>query len=311
MSDFDSPWKEALDSYFPAFLKFFFSAIHDAIDWSRGHEMLDKELQQVVPAAEQGRRHVDKLVKVWRRDGEEAWVLIHIEVQSQAEEDFSRRMYIYNYRLFDRYNRAVASLAVLADDRADWRPTSFRSSLWGCNASLEFPVAKLLDYAAAEDALEKNANPFAIVVSAHVKALQTQQDAQGRYAWKLRLVRSLYERGLKPEEVRQLFRLIDWMMTLPQEQEQEFWLAMQRYEEEKKMPYVTSVERLAEQRGREQGMRKGLLKGLALGLELKFGAPGKKLMPRIRRIGDLDRLQSLHRLLRKVSRLDELRKELP
>src|SRR5271155_2449298 len=76
MSDFDSPWKEALDCYFPAFLDFFFSDIHGDIDWSRGYEMLDTELQQVVRTAELGRRHVDKLVKVWRRDGQEAWVLI-------------------------------------------------------------------------------------------------------------------------------------------------------------------------------------------------------------------------------------------
>ena len=52
MSDFDSPWKEALDHYFPAFLDFFFPNIHADIDWSRDYEMLDKELQQVVRTAE-------------------------------------------------------------------------------------------------------------------------------------------------------------------------------------------------------------------------------------------------------------------
>ena len=117
MSDFDSPWKEALDRYFPAFLQFFFPNIHADIDWSHDYEMLDKELQQVVRTAEVGRRHVDKLVKVWRRDGQETWVLIHIEVQSQADENFPQRMYVYNYRLHDRYNRTVVSLAVLADDQ--------------------------------------------------------------------------------------------------------------------------------------------------------------------------------------------------
>jgi hypothetical protein len=100
--------------------------IHADIDWPRGYEMLDKELQQLVRTAELGRRHVDKLVKVWRRDGQEAWVVIHVEVQSQAEEDFPQRMYVYNYRLYDKYNQAAVSLAVLADDRPDWRPRQFR-----------------------------------------------------------------------------------------------------------------------------------------------------------------------------------------
>ena len=57
MSDFDSPWKEALDRYFTAFLRFFFPNIHADIDWSRKYEMLDTELQQVVRTAELGHRH--------------------------------------------------------------------------------------------------------------------------------------------------------------------------------------------------------------------------------------------------------------
>ncbi len=66
-------------------------------------------------------------MRVWRQDGAEAWVLVHVEVQSQAEADFAERMYIYNYRLFDRFRRRVASLAVLGDERAGWRPDRFGS----------------------------------------------------------------------------------------------------------------------------------------------------------------------------------------
>ena len=41
--DFDSPWKEALEVYFQAFLALFFPDIHGDIDWSRGFEFLDKD----------------------------------------------------------------------------------------------------------------------------------------------------------------------------------------------------------------------------------------------------------------------------
>jgi hypothetical protein len=64
--------------------------------------------------------------------------------------------HVYNYRIFDRYNRAVASLAVLADDDPDWRPTEFRSRLFGCDTGIGFPSVKLLDFAAHEVVLEAN-----------------------------------------------------------------------------------------------------------------------------------------------------------
>ncbi len=101
-ADYDSPWKEALDRYLEACLAFFFAAAHAEIDWARGYEALDKELQPIVRHAKHGRRYVDKLVKVWLKSGEEKWLLIHIEVQARKEGEFSRRMYVYNHRIFDR-----------------------------------------------------------------------------------------------------------------------------------------------------------------------------------------------------------------
>ena len=88
MADYDSPWKEALDVFFEAFLQLFFPQAHAEIDWGRPWESLDKELQQIAPEAEIGRRYVDKLVKVWLKSGEEQWVLIHVEVQMSDEAIF-------------------------------------------------------------------------------------------------------------------------------------------------------------------------------------------------------------------------------
>jgi hypothetical protein len=50
------------------------------------------------------------------RDGGEQWVYIHVEVQGQRDANFPERLFTYNYRLYDRYRRPVASLAVLADE---------------------------------------------------------------------------------------------------------------------------------------------------------------------------------------------------
>lgn len=89
--DYDSPWKGALENAFPEFVAFHFPDAHRQIDWARGHTFLDKELQQISHDAPAGRRHVDKLARVYRHDGSEDWVCIHIEVQGSRDADFAER----------------------------------------------------------------------------------------------------------------------------------------------------------------------------------------------------------------------------
>jgi hypothetical protein len=43
--DYDSPWKETLEAYFQEFMFFFFPLIAADIDWQRGYEFLETELQ--------------------------------------------------------------------------------------------------------------------------------------------------------------------------------------------------------------------------------------------------------------------------
>jgi len=103
---YDSPWKEALDIYFEPFVAFFFAPTHAEIDWSRGYETLDKELQRIAPRSSTGARTVDKLMKVWRRDGREEWILIHVEVQSQEDPEFLVRMYMWYWPTSRRWRRS-------------------------------------------------------------------------------------------------------------------------------------------------------------------------------------------------------------
>ncbi len=107
----------------------------------------------MVQDAELGKRFVDKLAKVALRDGSERWVYVHLEVQGSAQAEFAERMFVYHYRLFDRYRQPVASLALLADTTASWRPSQFGYQALGCSIELNFPTAKLLDYAAQQDQL--------------------------------------------------------------------------------------------------------------------------------------------------------------
>ena len=308
--DYDSPWKEILEEYLEDFMRFFFPLAARELDWGKGYTFLDKELQQVARDAELGKRFADKLVQLWRTNGDEAWVLIHIEIQGQMESGFARRMYTYNYRIFDRYNRPVASLAVLADDRPNWKPDSYSYELLGCEAGIKFPTVKLLDYAEKFEELKKSENPFAVVVMAHIKTKETLHDDEGRKRWKLYLVRRLYERGYSRIDLINLFRFIDWLMKLPQDIEEGFWEEIRQYEEERNMPYVTSVERIGIkkgiQQGIQQGRREGILEAIELGLTIKFGAKGLRLLPVLRATKENDRLEMVKEAIKASNDLKEI-----
>ena len=241
--DFDNPWKTFISKYFKDFMIFFFPEIAGNIDWNREVLFLDKEFQQIARNAEIGRRTADKLVQVYTLDGEETWVLIHAEVQSQYDVEFEKRIYVYNYRIFDLYDRRVASLAILADDRPNWKPDHFSYELLGCKAGIWYPTVKLLDYKNKWDEFENDVNPFSTVVMAHLKTFETQKNASKRFDSKLALIKRLYGVGYGRNEIIDLFTFIDWIMRLPKELEKSLWQEVQKIEEVKKMAYVTSYDR--------------------------------------------------------------------
>lgn len=78
------------------------------------------------------------------------------------------------------------------------------------------------------------------------------------------------------------------------------------------MPYVTSWERMATERGRAEGraegLREGLLDGIEVALKLKFKRAGRQLVPEIRQLTDPKKLRALHRAIDKASTLDDLRR---
>ena len=110
-------------------------------------------------------------------------------------------------------------------------------------------------------------NPFAVVVMAHLKTLRTSRSLEDRFDWKLRLVKSLYEKGYSKKDILELFRFIDWLMKLPDDLDRRFDETLTQYEEEKKMPYVTSVERIGIQKGIQLGIEQGIEQGIQRGIE--------------------------------------------
>lgn len=288
-TDLDNPWKDVIELYFEDFMQFFFPKIHELIDWNQNCEFMDKELQKVVRDAEMKKRLADKLVKVWLKEGKSVVLYIHIEIQGQKDELFAQRVFIYNYRLFDRYGTNVISLAILGDDQSDWRPKRYRYSLAGFDISCTFPIVKLLDYKTKWKSLEKSNNPFSIVVRTHLKALETRRSKQKRLYWKKELFQALYEANYTEQDILELFRFLDWVMALPENLEKQFNDFSTQYEEEKGMPYVTSIERF----GIEKGILEQARKSVVDALRTRFKRVPQSLVKMLQSIEDAKLLSNL------------------
>lgn len=77
---------------------------------------------------------------------------------------------------------------------------------------------------------------------------------------------------------------------------------LERYEREKQMPYVTSIERMA----RKEGLIERLLEGIKLDLENKFGDEGLNLLPEILQIEDVEQIRSIQIGLIQATTLSEV-----
>jgi len=279
-SDYDGAWKEALRKYLREILECYFPAVAATIDWDQAPEWSDKELSQILGQAGRRNRAVDVLVKVQLRDGTPQWILLHLEIQTYYEEGFARRLALYNSGLFWIFKERVVTLAVLADLREGWRPDEDVFQLGGFESRTRFPVCKLIDRLRA-DWQDDQSLPVQLA-RAQVAALRTASDPEARYQAKWQLVRNLYQIGYNAQQVRELFRLIDWMMHLRVDLEQRFKQELDELEESLQMPYVTSVERIAKTEGRAEGRAEGGATVLLKVLSRRWGTLPEELEQQIR-----------------------------
>ena len=160
----DLLWKAALEDLFDDFLRFFYPEADKIFDLEKGFEYLDKELEQLFPPEQDkyAPRYVDKLVKVYTKQGMEEWILIHVEVQSYKDYDFAKRMFQYYYRILDQYDKPITAFAIFADTAKDYHPNYYEREFLGTKVYYGFNTCKIIDQDNAS--LEASKNPFAMAV---------------------------------------------------------------------------------------------------------------------------------------------------
>ncbi|WP_045211369.1 hypothetical protein [Desulfonatronovibrio magnus] len=84
------------------------------------------------------------------------------------------------------------------------------------------------------------------------------------------------------------------------------------------MQYVTSIERIAMEKGIKQGVQQGvqqgrqeeILEGIEDLMEVKFGESGLRLIPEISRIKSLERLREIKKIIKDSKAIDEVEQKI-
>jgi len=195
----DTLWKSIIESLIDDFLWYFFPAYADQIDFERGFEFLDTELQKLIPDNPGKKRHADKLIKVWFKNGEEAWFLIHVEIQGYQDHLIGLRMFECIYRIRDKFQRPVTGLAIYTDWDRTYHVKEFKDVFLGSEVSYKFNTYVLRDHSPAE--LANDPNPFAAVMEAAWQHLDKPKNDQSLRALKLDLIQRLKARNIPKNKI--------------------------------------------------------------------------------------------------------------
>jgi hypothetical protein len=107
------------------------------------------------------------------------------------------------------------------------------------------------------------------------------------------MAKMLYGRGYQRKDILELFRFIDWIITLPEALENRFSDDMYKFEEDTKMQYVTSIERIGMKKGEIKGTLKTAREAVIDVLQARFEAVPTPLISKIKKIKDTSILKIL------------------
>lgn len=214
--DQDGLWKKIITDMFEPFMLFFAPDLYEKLDWSKTPDSLEQELYRVFPV-KKGTKYTDKLMKVHLKNGEDQWILIHVEVQGSAEENFAERMFQYFYRIFDKYQKKIFAIAIFTDASQTFKPATYEYQFHGTYLNYTFNTYKLLDQ--DEEKLLQSDNPFSYAVLAGIYRLKSKKDVQKRFGFKRQLFELLLrdKGGNAHAHANELLIFVDYLLELPEE----------------------------------------------------------------------------------------------
>jgi hypothetical protein len=281
----DILWKGIIQDLFDDFMRFFFADAAEKFDLSKECQFLDKELEQICPAANiRSSKFIDKLAKIYTQCTPEEPLMLHVEVQDQKVPGFEERMFTYYYRILDRHKYPIAAIVIFTGTNSKFKPEGYRSRCLDTTLSYDFRIYRIADQ--QEEALLSDNNPFAFVILTVLLAQQFQKQHQNKhnrlddkqmdeelFNMKLRLAANLQDRHLPLLKQRKLLHFLKHYVPFKTEEYSNkfdnkiLFLTNKSVNMYNNMGIEEILAAQAEERALKKGERKGIRAGKRQGVQ--------------------------------------------
>jgi hypothetical protein len=272
----DALWKGILEDLFDDFLRFFIPDADEIFDMNRPFEFLDKELEQLFPIDQDEfhPKYVDKLVKVFTKNGEEQWILVHIEVQGSRDKEFGQRMFTYFYRILDKYQRPITAFAIFTDGNKSFKPSYFETEYLGTKVRYDFNSYKVSEQ--NPETLNESNNPFAMVIlTVQTALLKGKVKKEELFELKIDLAKRLLLKKIPKDKIRGLMNFLKLYVRFGEDKlttkfEEQIRIITDKSEKTMGIEefVIDRATRIGLKRGIEKGEKKGEKIGEKKGIEI-------------------------------------------
>ena len=279
----DQLWKGIIEEFTEEFIRFFFPDHVNLIQFQKGFDYLDKELQQLIPKPIKGERRADLLIKGKMMNEEEFGFLIHTEIQGYKDHRFGLRMFESAYRIRDRYQIPTTTLVIYTDDQPKNHFDSYKESFMGSTFEYQFNTFSLIKN--PPEKLAQDSNLFAIILeSAWQRLRYNKWTDEVLLVEKIRLIRKLFEKGLSKNKIEKLLDFVQYYAPF-EKKENNFKFKKEIFQIQEIQDIMGIRERLLEEfkrqgleEGRKEGRKEGLQEGVKEGVKSTQLDTAKKML---------------------------------
>lgn len=296
----DRLWKGIIDNFAAEAISLIFPEAQKTLDLNRKPEFLETELRQIytVDGIKPITKIADKLIKVYTHQGDNNYVLIHVEVQAKYDPVMGRRLLTSYYRIDEMFHKPLTTLVIYTENILKKRTDNFVLDFLGTSLDYKFNAYQVT--AQEHNELANHSNPFAIVMATAKMKAETKRiknlilrDLRALET-KIELIKQLIARKLDPEKQQMLFIFICAYIHLENEDNKVKFdrELVKLLKTEKSMGIIETVlietKRESKREGKLEGKREGKLEGkregilegrLATAIEMKKdGMPIEQIM---------------------------------